>query len=247
MAIDNYLDNITSQYRDKPNFIAWLSAFLNKIDGVYTLLAKYDDDFDIDNATGDRLDMLGQIIGRERELTFQPLNNFSPTLTDDYYRTILKTKIAMNNWDGLIPSMYTIWNNIFGDDDDMSLQIKDNQDMSFDAYITGYVDQIQQDLIQHGYIVPKPEGVKVNYIGRSKITFKPYQAMVVCEFKSETITATFDQTERIKLMPYQSIVINEIKTETINFATTTSDDVIYVVDENGNTLMDSDGSLVITT
>lgn len=215
MAIDTYLDNITSQHRDKPKFIAWLSSHLNKIDDVYNVLKSMDDSFDIDNAIGAQLDTLGVIIGRNRTLSFQPSNNFSPVLTDDMYRLVLKTKVALNIWDGTIPSMYEIWNNIFGNDNDLSLQIKDNQDMSFNAYITGYTDQIQQDLIQHGYIVPKPQGVKVNYIGRSKISSNQYSAMKVTVSKIETINTSWDPTEKVKLSSYCGMKVGVIKTEII--------------------------------
>ena len=131
------------------------------------------------------------------------------------YRLVLKTKVALNIWDGTIPSMYEIWNNIFGNDNDLSLQIKDNQDMSFNAYITGYADQIQQDLIQHGYIVPKPQGVKVNYIGRSKISSHQYSAMKVTVSKIETINTNWDPTEKVKLSSYCAMKVGVIKTEII--------------------------------
>lgn len=216
MAIDSYLNNITSEHRDKPNFIAWLSAHLNIIDDIYNVLKGMDNAFDIDNAIGNQLDTLGVIIGRERTLTFQPENGFNPVLTDDYYRLVLKAKIAFNMWDGTIPSMYTIWNNIFGNDSYLSLQIKDNQDMSFDAYLTGYTDEIQQDLIQHGYIIPKPQGVRVNYIGRSKINSQPYSAIVVSTCSSETINMNVDQAEKMNCKQYAAMTVSTIKTTTIN-------------------------------
>lgn len=215
MAIDSYLNNITSEHRDKPKFIDWLSAHLNIIDDIYNVLKGMDDDFDIDNAIGKQLDTLGVIIGRERTLTFQPLNNFDPVLTDDYYRLVLKAKIAFNMWDGTIPSMYEIWNNIFGNDTDLSLQLKDNQDMSFNAYITGYTDQIQQDLIQHGYIIPKPQAVRVNYIGRSKISTSQYSIMKVGVSKVETINTDWDPTEKINSNQYLGMKVGCIKTEVI--------------------------------
>jgi hypothetical protein len=215
MAIDSYLNNITSQHRDKPNFIAWLTSNLNIVDDIYNVLKGMDEAFDIDNAIGKQLDTLGVIIGRERALTFQPLNGFDPVLTDNYYRLVLKAKIAFNMWDGTIPSMYEIWSNIFGDDPDLSLQIKDNQDMSFNAYITGYADQIQQDLVQHGYIIPKPQGVKVNYIGRSKIPFHPYSAMKVTVSKVETVNTNWDPAEKIHAKSYIAMKIGILKTEVI--------------------------------
>lgn len=212
MAIDKYLDNITSQHRDKPKYIAWLSSCLNIIDHAYIMTKNMDNDFDLDNAIGKQLDILGQIIGRKRTLTFQPLNGHNPVLDDETYKLVLKAKVAMNMWDGKIESAYEIWNNIF---DDIGLQLQDNQDMSLTAYITGYVNQIRQDLIQHGYIVPKPEGVRINYIGRTPIDFKVHSAMVVYSQQISTIQMSFDPTEKINMKLHSRITVQGIQKTTI--------------------------------
>ncbi|CAI3643047.1 DUF2612 domain-containing protein [Clostridium neonatale] len=212
MAIDKYLDNITSQHRDKPKFIAWLSSSLNIIDHAYIMTKNMDNDFDLDNAIGKQLDILGQIIGRKRTLTFQPLNGHNPVLDDETYKLVLKAKVAMNMWDGKIESAYEIWNNIFND---IGLQLQDNQDMSLTAYITGYVNQIRQDLIQHGYIVPKPEGVRINYIGRTPIDFKVHSAMVVYSQQISTIQMSFDPTEKIDMKLHSRITVQGIQKTTI--------------------------------
>lgn len=214
MAIDNYLDNITSQHRDKPKFISWLSKNLTIIDHTYLLLKAMDLNFDLDNAIGKQLDTLGTIIGRKRTLTFQPLNGHNPVLDDETYRLVLKAKVAMNSWNGTIPQMYEIWENIFKD---IGLQLQDNQDMSFNAYITGYVNQIRQDLIQHGYIVPKAEGVRVNYIGKSLIDFKPYVGMLVSTSKHEVISMDYDPKETIKFEQYPYLIIQGLNKTTIKF------------------------------
>ena len=212
MAIDKYLDNITSQHRDKPKFIAWLSSSLNIIDHAYIMTKNMDNDFDLDNAIGKQLDILGQIIGRKRTLTFQPLNGHNPVLDDETYKLVLKAKVPMNMWDGKIESAYEIWNNIFND---IGLQLQDNQDMSLTAYITGYVNQIRQDLIQHGYIVPKPEGVRINYIGRTTIDFKVHSAMVVYSQQISTIQMSFDPTEKIDMKLHSRITVQGIQKTTI--------------------------------
>lgn len=204
MAIDKYLDNITSQHRDKPKFISWLGKSLTIIDHAYLSAKSIDINFDLDYAIGKQLDTLGKIIGRERVLTFQPLNGHDPTLDDETYRLVLKAKVAMNMWDGTIPQMYEIWDNIFKD---IGLQLQDNQDMSFNAYVTGYVNQIRQDLIQHGYIVPKPEGVRVNYIGKSLADFNLYSGIVVSMHKSETINMSYNPREVISFKPRPYFII----------------------------------------
>lgn len=213
MAIDSYISSITSEHRDKPNFIAWLSSSLNIVDGVYNLLLDMDSNFDIDNAIGIQLDMLGTIIGRSRTLNFQPLNGSDPVLNDAYYRLVLKAKIAMNNWDGTIPQIYEIWDNIFTD---IQLQLADKQDMSFTAYILGYVDQVRQSLIQAGYIVPKPEGVHINYVGKSPVPFGVYSGMIVSSSAFETINMSYSPSEIINFEPYLTMTIKGISAVTIN-------------------------------
>ncbi|WP_061317434.1 DUF2612 domain-containing protein [Clostridium botulinum] len=204
MAIKKYLDNITSQHRDKPKYMAWLSSILTILDHAYLVIKSIDINFDLDYAIGKQLDTLGTIIGRERVLTFQPLNGHNPVLDDETYRLVLKAKVAMNMWDGTIPQMYEIWDNIFKD---IGLELQDNQDMSFNAYITGYVNQIRQDLIQHGYIVPKPEGVKVNYILKSPMEFKPYFATLVTTSKHEIINMSYEPKEIINFKKYSYFTI----------------------------------------
>lgn len=212
MAIEKYVDNITSQHRDKPKFISWLSKSLTIIDHAYLSAKSIDINFDLDYAVGKQLDTLGKVIGRERLLTFQPLNGHNPVLDDETYRLVLKAKVAMNMWDGTIPQSYEIWDNIFKD---IGLQLQDNQDMSFNAYITGYVNQIRQDLIQHGYIVPKPEGVRVNYIGKSLVDFKPYSAMVVSMAKSEVINMSYNPKEIINFKQNPYFIVQGLNKSTI--------------------------------
>lgn len=204
MTIKKYVDNVTSQHRDKPKFISWLTKSLTVLDHAYKGTRSIDINFDLDNAIGKQLDLLGIIIGRERTLTFQPLHGHDPVLDDETYRLVLKTKVAINMWDGTIPHIYEIWDNIFKD---IGLEIEDNQDMSFNAYVTGYVNQIRQDLIQHGYIVPKPQGVRVNYIGKSLIRSNQYVGMVVNTLVTQNVTMSYDPKNFIKLEQYPHMVV----------------------------------------
>ena len=118
----------------------------------------------------------------------------------------------MNNWDGKTESAYEIWDNTFKD---IGLQIQDNQDMSMTAYVTGYVNQIRQDLIQHGYIVPKPEGVKINYIGKTPINFNKYSYIVVSSQQTTTINMIFDPVELISMKEISRITVQGININTI--------------------------------
>ncbi len=85
----------------------------------------------------------------------------SPVLDDETYRLLIKAKIAQNQWDGTIDSLYFIWKSLFPTG---GIVIADNQNMTATIYLSGGFSSIVQDLIVNGYIVPRPEGVLYTYV-----------------------------------------------------------------------------------
>ena len=177
MANDKYLNLITSEHKIKPKFMSWLTANLDLTDDMTNILNKIINDYDIDNAIGSQLDVLGQLIGRNRILSFQP-SDYSAVLDDDYYRLALKAKIAQNQWDGTINQIYELWKNTFKN---LILEIVDNEDMSMTAVIQGAIDELKLLLIANGYIVPKPSGVRINYASKSEMFNSNVVSMVVSQ------------------------------------------------------------------
>lgn len=158
--IEKYLNLVTSQHADKPKFKAWLTAVLEPIDDATSLVNDLYKYFDLDDAVGAQQDIIGEIVGVGRIVPFQPSDGSSPVLDDDTYLLVLRAKIAKNSWDGTIPAVYDLFNTLFPL---QKLVITDNQDMSMDVLVFGMSAGIQQDLVAHGYIVPKPQGVLLNY------------------------------------------------------------------------------------
>lgn len=83
-----------------------------------------------------------------------------PLVTDDVYRIMIKARIIQNVWKGNVLDLYEMWDNLFPDN--QGLQIQDLQDMSFNIVLLGNYSKMIQELIVHGYIIPKPEGVRIN-------------------------------------------------------------------------------------
>lgn len=81
-------------------------------------------------------------------------------ITDEIFRTMIKCKIIQNVWKGSVADLYEMWNVLFPVN--QKLQIQDLQDMSYNIVLLGDYSQLMQELIAHGYIVPKPEGVRIN-------------------------------------------------------------------------------------
>ena len=159
-GMNKYLDLITSQYKDKPNFTAFLTAFLTPLDDTETCAKTIRTAFDIDQAEGVQLDILGQILGVSRTVNFQPTTG-SSTMTDEYYKLCLKARIALNTWDGTREKLEEALEQAFPES---VFLVNDNQDMSMDiVYVTGSADQYLLELLQNGYLIPKPAGVQINY------------------------------------------------------------------------------------
>lgn len=83
-----------------------------------------------------------------------------PLVTDDIYRIMIKSRIIQNVWKGNVLDLYEMWDNLFPNN--QGLQIQDLQDMSFNIVLLGNYSKLMQELIVHEYIIPKPEGVRIN-------------------------------------------------------------------------------------
>lgn len=159
MIVQNYLDLITSQYQNSVKFKDWLTVLLTPYIDIQNLANTLHTYFDIDTAVGKQLDMLGSIVGVSRLLPFQPISG-NPLLDDENYRFLIKAQILRNVWDGTNQNIYDIWNNLH---DDIFLSIKDNQDMTVSVLFIGVLNDLQKEMIEYGIIIPKAQGVKMNY------------------------------------------------------------------------------------
>lgn len=155
---DYYLNLVTSEHRDKQKFILWLTTAISLLQDASTTIDDLLYFFDIDSASGVQLDTVGKIVGQSREVNFQPSDGTSPILSDYDYRTLLKAKIVKNQWKGQIAALMDAWANLFPDS---NILIYDNQDMTMTVTMSGNLALIEKDLIEHGYIVPKPQTVRL--------------------------------------------------------------------------------------
>jgi hypothetical protein len=159
VVIQDYLDLITSQYKNSPKFQAWVECLLTPFVDTQELAENLYTYFDIDTAFGKQLDMLGEIIGAKRLLPFQPTID-NPLLDDNTYRFLLKAQILKNFWDGTNQDIYDKWDILFND---LAISLKDNQDMTITVIFIGELSQLKKEMIEYGMIVPKAQGVRMFY------------------------------------------------------------------------------------
>lgn len=184
MTVQDYLDLVTSEYADQPDFLAVLTANTSVPVQVQLVLASMIPLFDLDTPpVGDQLDIIGQWVGVSRQVSVPISGVFftwdgaasvgwdygiwsgagTPTtitsLPDDAYLNLIRGTIAANNWDGTTTGAYTIWDQVFSG---FTIGIQDNEDMTYDLVLVGgIIDSLTQALITGGYINLRPEGVKI--------------------------------------------------------------------------------------
>jgi hypothetical protein len=158
--LEFYLKQIPSEHYDKPRFTSWLAAALDVPVSGMSVLEAFTDAFDVDFALGAQLDIIGQYAGVSRALPFQPSDGSSPLLSDELFRRLIKARIIRNNWDGTIPQVLELWQNMFPA---YSLVVQDNQDMSMTLEIEGMEYGLEKELVMRGYIAPKPAGVRLDF------------------------------------------------------------------------------------
>lgn len=181
-----YTDLITSEHADKPKFVATVAASTAPFIDAQALAASMPAAFDLDNAIGMQLDVVGQWVGIGRDIN-TPLTSvfFSwdttglgwdqgywqrpndPTegvtaLGDDAYRLLLRAVIALNHWDGRIVTAKAAVEPLFPNN---GIYIQDNQDMTITFVIGGPIlDVVSAALLIGNYLALKPATVGIDYV-----------------------------------------------------------------------------------
>lgn len=186
-----YAGLITSQHANKPKFIASVAASMQPLIDIQGALGALPPAFDLDEAIGAQLDIVGLWVGIGRRVAI-PLTDVyfawdtaglgwdqgawmgpfdSPdglvSLDDDSYRTLIRTKIAANSATGTIPNAQAVLDLIMTGKPGL-LYIEDHQDMSVLIGLAGDLpDAITQALISPNYIKVTATTVKAQFVKTS--------------------------------------------------------------------------------
>lgn len=186
--VQPYVNLITSEHIDKPNFVAMVAALVQPLADLQVVMGGIPALYDLDAAVGVQEDTVGLWVGVSRNISI-PLTgvffswdvaglgwgegSWTPSLdatslvvlSDAQYRVLLKARVAANQWDGTIPGAYAVWNQIFVGTG-TGILIQDFDDMHMSLALTGPVpDAVTLALFEGGYLSLKPAGVHIdNYI-----------------------------------------------------------------------------------
>lgn len=182
--LSTYLDLITSEHADKPDFIAMVTMSAQPQVDIQTCVGGMLGLFDVDYALGQQLDFVGEWVGVTRFLSipltgvyfsldtvglgfdegtwlgpFDPIDGLVE-LADEQYRILIRARIANNQWDGTIPGAYKFMEPVFPGN---TFFIQDNGDMTMYIGVVGAMplDAVSYALLTEGYLDVKPVGVRI--------------------------------------------------------------------------------------
>ena len=187
--IDDYLNLITSEHSDKPKFMAMIEALVKPFVDIQNLLDTFSTAYDIDQATGNQLDVIGEWVGISRDVKI-PLTgvyfslgiegvglgegvwlgpyddpNGLNKIPDEFYRLMLFARIANNHWNGSIPNVVQFMNLVFNPYG-YYFCIDDGQDLNMGIGLVGGLGSpipIIQQLLISGKFDIRPAGVGLEY------------------------------------------------------------------------------------
>lgn len=128
---DDGLAKMLAQFKGLPRIEALVGAFMDQIQKIEDVLwSLFTEDW-IDTASGDRLDVIGDIVGEERG-----------GAVDDDYRAFIRARIRANRSSGLLSELVDIVRLIQSDDLDVrareyypaALQIEPEEEVAVDAH-----------------------------------------------------------------------------------------------------------------
>ena len=190
--MSEYLNLIIQQYYNKPKAMAEIGLYSDEFEKVFNILNDFVNKFDLDKATGDRLDKIGKIVGFGRivenaipkvyfgfndnvesksfgEAPFFDIvtdSGLSPTeLDDNQYKFYLTAKIAKN-----------ISKAVMIDDEGFSVQdavsflfngnafVLDNQNMTLTIYVDSQFNENDIKFLKELDLLPKPQAVGYKFI-----------------------------------------------------------------------------------
>ncbi|QNT79178.1 DUF2612 domain-containing protein [Entomobacter blattae] len=189
--LEDYTSLVTSQHLSANRFMGTVTLSVAPFVDLFNTLCSLPQLFDIDNAEGNQLDVVGQWVGVSRHIVVQVSKYFSHDITglgwdeapwwkpgdplvlttglnDAYYRGLLKAKIIANSWRGDLPTVVMIIQTLLAPvaaEQGGAYTVKmDEGDMAVDIHIAGPpIPTALQYVLIGEYLPLKPAGVTVNW------------------------------------------------------------------------------------
>ncbi len=188
-------NRIYAQYRDKPKIRQWFNITPTLGAELETAFNDVAHSYDIDDAEGEQLNVIGRIVGIDRsfesQISFEVTTQYGGTnnastwgglgaqyqttgrtisgeVSDAIFKTLIKAKIAKNNSPATLDGVCEALRYITNVD---IIRVIDNEDMTFSVSFGQQLDPIAREVFNTFDVVPRPQGVQFSgYTEETEIT-----------------------------------------------------------------------------
>lgn len=179
------LPRVYAQYRNKPKAKKWYDITRQLAYNLSSTAQALRVMYNIDNAQGVQLDILGRIVvvsrnyiehvdlqpelfaepdgaqfGDESAVFSEKNIDADAQMSDDLYRLVIKSKIIKNNSDASAESLLYGINFLLPNAN--IVRVTDNEDMSFSVEFYGLITPLERWALLNATLIPKPQGVRFN-------------------------------------------------------------------------------------
>lgn len=186
---EEYAGLLSQANYEREKFLLLVRSLLKPSVGLSQLVQSFNLAFALDNAAGDQLDMIGEVVGATRMLNYVPASG-DRMMDDDEYRMVLKLTIAQNVWDGTLGSLRKIYSDVFGSS--VTVVYVDNQNMTLTISVYGDLSTRETEILDRAglLLVPLGVGKTVNVVGGSVLVNSVVGVGVTGLEQIETCVAT---------------------------------------------------------
>lgn len=153
---EDYARLISEKNYLRQKFMLYFRSTIRPGVSLQSVLGAFDLAFDVNNAAGEQLDVIGSCVGVNRTLSHAPSEG-GLDMDDEEYRTMIRMKIAQNVWDGTNKGAMQTYREVFGDS--FSFVQLDNQDMTVSLSVSGDVSTRQVEILTYTKSLLVPTGV----------------------------------------------------------------------------------------
>lgn len=153
---EEYAELLSQANYERPKFNLLLRSLLKPGVSLIQLLQSFNLNFELDNASGDQLDIIGKIVGASRLLSYVPASG-DRVMTDAEFRLVLKLTIALNTWDGTLGSLKKTYSDALGSS--ATIKYVDNQNMTVSISVYGDLSTREMEILDSAGLLLIPVGV----------------------------------------------------------------------------------------
>ena len=140
----------------RSKFMAFLEAVLEVPIALGTTSESIGSAFDVNNAAGKQLDVIGELVGLPRVLPYAPATG-TREMSDEEYRLALMIKIAQNEWDGTNGNAVEIVHKYLSGN--ITVSFADMQNGTVEYNVTGDITTREVEILHAAGLLLVPVGV----------------------------------------------------------------------------------------